>query len=73
MNIVRWEIVAAGTAEFQVTYGAKSARIRLEGLGTTGGPEEDSIAWEPFYRERLKELFDAIQADGTRWTDRGSK
>lgn len=70
MNIVRLRVTTAGTAEFQVTYGGKTARIRLEGLETTGGPEEDFIPWEPFYRECLKELFDAIQADGTHWTDR---
>ncbi len=71
MNIVRWEIVAAGIAEFTVDYGGKRARIRLEDTGTTGVPEEDSISWKPFYQERLKELFDAILAKDTDWKTRG--
>jgi hypothetical protein len=73
MNLVRLRVVAAGTAEFEVSYGGKTARIKLEGLETTGGPEEDSIPWQPFYQERLKELFEAIMANDTQWTDRGSE
>lgn len=73
MNIVRLRGVAAGAAEFQIDYGQKRAWIKIEGLDTTGGPEEDGIPWEPFYRERLKELFDAIQADGSDWKFSGSK
>lgn len=71
MNIVRWEIVATDTAEFTVDYGGKRARIRLEDTGVAGIPEEDSIAWKPFYRERLKELFGAILAEDTDWKTRG--
>lgn len=70
MNIVRVDFIHAGIADFTVDYGGKRARIRLESLDTTGGPEETATPWEPFYKERLKELFDAIQADGTLWTDR---
>jgi hypothetical protein len=73
MNTVRLRGLSAGTAEFKIDYGEKTARISLVGLETTGGPEEDSIAWEPFYRKCLEELFDAIQAEDTHWTDRGSK
>lgn len=73
MNNVRLDFIHPGIAEFQVTYGKKTAWIKIDGLETTGGPEEDRIAGEVFYRKCLKELFDAIQADGTRWTDRGSK
>lgn len=73
MNIVRVDFTHAGIAKFTVGYGGKRARIRLESLDTTGGPEETSIPWEPFYRERLKELCDAIQADGTYWKFSGSK
>ncbi len=73
MNIVRLDFTHAGIAEFTVDYGEKRARIRLEGLATTGGPDEISISWEPFYRECLKELFEAIQADSTRWADRCSE
>lgn len=70
MNIVRWEIAATDTAEFTVDYGGKRARIKLEDTGVAGIPEEDGIAWEPFYRERMKELFDAILAEDTVWTSR---
>lgn len=73
MNIVRLDFTHAGIAEFTVDYGKKRALIRLEGTGTTGGPEEDGVAWEPFYRERLEELFTVIQAEGTHWTSRGSE
>lgn len=73
MNIVRWESVAASTAEFTVDYGGKRARVKLEGLGTTGRPEETPEDWKPFYRERLKELLDVTQAEDTYWTDRGSE
>lgn len=72
MSIVRLDFTHPDIAEFTVTYGKKTAWIKIEGTGTTGGPEEDSIAWEPFYRECLKELFDAIQAKDTHWTSRGS-
>lgn len=72
MNIVRLDLVHPGTAEFQVTYGTITARIKIDGLDTTGGPEEDSIEWRPYYQQRLEELFAAIQAEGTDWTFRGS-
>lgn len=66
MNIVRWEVVTGdGTADFQVQYGKKVAKIRLEGLDTTG-----EAPWKDFYLKRFQELFDAIQAKDTRWTDR---
>lgn len=68
MNIVRWEAVTSSSAEFQVDYGQKRARIKLEDLEIP-----DDADWEAFYRKRLTELFDAIQADDTRWTDRSSK
>lgn len=45
MNIVRWESVSAGSAEFTVDYGEKRARIKLERLETTGGPEETTEEW----------------------------
>ena len=68
MNRVRWEAVTNdGTAEFQVTYGTKVARIKLEGLDTTGGLTETG---PDFYRKCFKDLFDAIQAKDTHWTDR---
>lgn len=73
MSIVRLDFTHPDTAEFTVTYGQKTAWIKIEGTGTTGGPEEDSIPWEPFYRKCLEELFAAIQADGTHWTSRGSE
>ena len=70
MNIVRLDFVQPGTAKFKVTYGEKTAWIEIDGLETTGGPEEDSIPWEPYYRARLEELFAAIQAKDTYWPDR---
>lgn len=73
MNIVRLDFTHPGIAEFTVDYGGRNARIRLEGLETTGGPEETSIPWEPYYREQLKELFDAALREDTYWTDRSSE
>ncbi|OHC26304.1 MAG: hypothetical protein A2Y50_07315 [Pseudomonadales bacterium RIFCSPLOWO2_12_59_9] len=73
MNIVRLEFVHPGIAEFKVTYGGKTAKIKLEGLETTGNPEEDYVAWRPFYQKCLEEVFDAILASDTQWTDRSSK
>lgn len=72
MNIVRLDFTHPGIAKFQVTYGKKTAWIEIDGLETTGAPEEASIPWEPFYRKCLEELFAAIQAGDTRWTNRGS-
>lgn len=66
MSKVRLRQIAAGTADFEVIYGETRAWISLQGLKTTGGPEETTIEWEPFYRERLKELCEAIQAS-TDW------
>lgn len=73
MSIVRLDFAHPGTAKFQVTYGQKTAWIEIEGLETTGGPEEDSKEWKPFYQESLEELFAAIQADGTHWKFSGKE
>lgn len=73
MSTVRLRTIAAGIAEFEVDYGEKRAWISLQGLDTTGAPEEASTAWEPYYRKCLEELCAAIQAKDTRWTDRGSR
>lgn len=73
MSRVRVDFVHAGTAEFVIDYGEKRARIKLEGLGTTGGPEEDSMPWEPYYRKCMEELFAAIQANDTDWKFSGSE
>ncbi|WP_041388466.1 hypothetical protein [Polaromonas sp. JS666] len=71
MTSVRWETVTDdGTAEFQVQYGGKTAKIKLEGLDTTGWQEEPAPPWTEFYLKCFKELFDAIQAKDTHWTDR---
>lgn len=70
MNIVRLDFLHPGIAEFKVTYGKKTAQIKIDGLDTTGGLEDDSIPWEPYYRKCLEELFAAIQAGDTQWTDR---
>ena len=60
MSIIRLVHVHPGTAAFRVSYGQKTASIEIVGLETTGGPEETVIPGEPYYRERLKELFEAI-------------
>lgn len=67
MNIVRLDFVHPGGAKFKVTYGQKTATIVLEGLETTGAPEDTSTAWEPYYRKCLEDLFAAIQAKDAHW------
>ena len=73
MNRVRVIFTHPGIADFQVDYGEKRAQIRVDGLGTTGGPEEDRIAWEAFYRKCMEELIIVIQADDTQWKFSGSE
>jgi hypothetical protein len=68
MNIVRLEVLTSGSTEFEINYGKKTARIRLENLEI---PDDAETDWKAFYKKCLTELFDAIQADGTYWTDRG--
>lgn len=72
MTTVRLDWTHPGIAVFVIDYGEnKSATIRLEGIGTTGGEEETGTPWKPFYQACLEELFAAIQAEDTIWRDSG--
>jgi hypothetical protein len=67
MDTVRWQTINRSTAELDINYGQKRARIRLEDLAI---PDDAKSEAKAFYLEQLNELFAAINAKGMIWTDR---
>ncbi|WP_449439716.1 hypothetical protein [Pseudomonas migulae] len=65
MDTVRWQIINSSTAELEINYAQKFAKIRLEDLVL-----DPNLSPEDFYKKCLAELFAAINAKGTYWTDR---
>ncbi|WP_207285147.1 hypothetical protein [Pseudomonas sp. FW300-N2A2] len=70
MDTVRWQTINTSIAILEINYGQKFAHIRLENLAIPDDAESDA---RTFYLERLAELFTAINAKGTYWTDRPSE
>ncbi|MFW0759103.1 hypothetical protein ACN1C3_31040 [Pseudomonas sp. H11T01] len=67
MDTVRWQTINSSTAELEINYGQKTAKIWLENLAI---PDDAKSEAKAFYLDRLKELFAAINAKGVYWTDR---
>ena len=65
MDTVRWQVTDKSSAELEINYGQKRARIRLENLVF-----DTELKPEDFYKKCLADLLTAINAKGTYWTDR---
>ncbi|KZN16192.1 MULTISPECIES: hypothetical protein [Pseudomonas] len=65
MDTVRWQVINSSTAELEINYGQKWAKVRLENLVF-----DTELKPEDFYKKCLAELFTAINAKGVHWTDR---